>query len=185
MLSYIATVSGGLGFRLILATQYPTVTSIPSVVKQMSDAKLGFRLPTYKASEVVLDESGLETLPSLPGRAIYKTDRLTEPQVPFISDEMMWEHLKQYEVKKMNIQTHIKINRQMTILTSIRKLKFATRRHLMAVHDMGGIRNANRILKDLSPYVNNAVYQKEYVYYLNKRAVNCSTILRRLYQIVD
>ncbi|WIK98184.1 FtsK/SpoIIIE domain-containing protein [Bacillus bombysepticus] len=100
MLSYIATVSGGLGFRLILATQYPTVTSIPSVVKQMSDAKLGFRLPTYKASEVVLDESGLETLPSLPGRAIYKTDRLTELQVPFISDEMMWEHLKKYEVKK-------------------------------------------------------------------------------------
>lgn len=70
----------------------------------------------------------------------------------------------------MNIQTHIKINRQMTILTSIRKLKFATRRHLMAVHDMGGIRNANRILKDLSPYVNNTVYQKEYVYYLNKKS---------------
>ncbi|WP_324648355.1 replication-relaxation family protein [Bacillus paranthracis] len=69
----------------------------------------------------------------------------------------------------MNIQTHIQINRQMTILTSIRKLKFATRRHLMAVHDMGGIRNANRILKDLSPYVNNTVYQKEYVYYLNKK----------------
>ncbi|AQY38493.1 FtsK/SpoIIIE domain-containing protein [Bacillus thuringiensis] len=100
MLSYIATVSGGLGFRLILATQYPTVTSIPSVVKQMSDAKLGFRLPTYKASEVVLDESGLETLPSLPGRAIYKTDRLIELQVPFISDKLMWKHLKQYEVKK-------------------------------------------------------------------------------------
>ncbi|MED2040479.1 FtsK/SpoIIIE domain-containing protein [Bacillus wiedmannii] len=100
MLSYIATVSGGLGFRLILATQYPTVTSIPSVVKQMSDAKLGFRLPTRVASEVVLDESGLETLPSLPGRAIYKSDRLTEIQVPYISDEMMWEHLKEYEVEK-------------------------------------------------------------------------------------
>ncbi|MCP1180555.1 FtsK/SpoIIIE domain-containing protein [Bacillus sp. 1663tsa1] len=100
ILSYIATVSGGLGFRLILATQYPTVTSIPSVVKQMSDAKLGFRLPTRVASEVVLDESGLETLPSLPGRAIYKSDRLTEIQVPYISDEMMWKHLKKYEVKK-------------------------------------------------------------------------------------
>ncbi|USL15817.1 FtsK/SpoIIIE domain-containing protein [Bacillus thuringiensis] len=100
MLSYIATVSGGLGFRLILATQYPTVTSIPSVVKQMSDAKLGFRLPTRVASEVVLDESGLETLPSLPGRAIYKSDRLTEIQVPYISDEMMWKHLKEYEVEK-------------------------------------------------------------------------------------
>lgn len=100
MLSYIATVSGGLGFRLILATQYPTVTSIPSVVKQMSDAKLGFRLPTRVASEVVLDESGLETLPSSPGRAIYKSDRLTEIQVPYISDEMMWKHLKEYEVEK-------------------------------------------------------------------------------------
>ncbi|MGF9831621.1 FtsK/SpoIIIE domain-containing protein [Bacillus anthracis] len=100
MLSYIATVSGGLGFRLILATQYPTVTSIPSVVKQMSDAKLGFRLPTRVASEVVLDEPGLEVLPSLPGRAIYKSDRLTEIQVPYISDEMMWKHLKEYEVEK-------------------------------------------------------------------------------------
>ncbi|MEB9681392.1 cell division protein FtsK [Bacillus thuringiensis serovar pingluonsis] len=100
MLSYIATVSGGLGFRLILATQYPTVTSIPSVVKQMSDAKLGFRLPTRVASEVVLDESGLEILPSLPGRAIYKTDRLTEIQVPYISDEIMWKHLREYEVEK-------------------------------------------------------------------------------------
>ncbi|MED2934833.1 replication-relaxation family protein [Bacillus wiedmannii] len=69
----------------------------------------------------------------------------------------------------MNIQTHIKLNRQMMILTSIRKLKFATRRHLMAIHDLGGIRNANRILKDLSSFVNSTVYKKEYVYYLNKK----------------
>ncbi|PEL56103.1 cell division protein FtsK, partial [Bacillus toyonensis] len=34
------------------------------------------------------------------GRAIYKTDRLTELQVPFISDKLMWKHLKQYEEKK-------------------------------------------------------------------------------------
>ncbi|MHA4119774.1 replication-relaxation family protein, partial [Bacillus cereus] len=66
----------------------------------------------------------------------------------------------------MHIQTHIKMNRQMMILTSIRTLKFATRRHLMAIHDMGGIRNANRILKDLSLYVNSTVYKKEHVYYL-------------------
>ena len=39
----------------------------------------------------------------------------------------------------MNIQTHIKLNRQMMILTSIRKLKFATRRHLMAIHDLGAL----------------------------------------------
>ncbi|MDM5239124.1 replication-relaxation family protein [Bacillus cereus] len=38
----------------------------------------------------------------------------------------------------------------------------------MSVHDMGGIRNANRIMGDLKPYVNKAMQGKEYVYYLNK-----------------
>lgn len=82
----------------------------------------------------------------------------------------------------MHMQTHIKMNRQMMILTSIRKLKFATRRHLMAIHDMGGIRNANRILKDLSPYVNSTVYKKEHVYYLTiNKDVRYSMIRKRLY----
>ncbi|WBO90813.1 replication-relaxation family protein [Bacillus tropicus] len=68
----------------------------------------------------------------------------------------------------MNIQSHMKINRQMAILATIRKLQFATRRHLMSVHDMGGIRNANRIMGDLKPYVSKTMQGKEYVYYLNK-----------------
>lgn len=68
----------------------------------------------------------------------------------------------------MNIQSHMKINRQMAILATIRKLQFATRRHLMSVHDMGGIRNANRIMGDLKPYVSKTIKGKEYVYYLNK-----------------
>ncbi len=38
----------------------------------------------------------------------------------------------------------------------------------MCVHDMGGIRNANRIMSDLALYVNKTTYGKEYVYYLNK-----------------
>ena len=109
-------------------------------MKQNSDAKLGFRLPTQTASQVVIDEAGLEAIESVPGRALFKTDRLTEIQVPYISNEQMWDVLRQYEVKRMHIQTHIKMNRQMMILTSIRRLKFATRRHLMAIHDMGGIR---------------------------------------------
>lgn len=32
--------------------------------------------------------------------ALFKTDRLTEIQVPFISNETMWNVLKQYEVEK-------------------------------------------------------------------------------------
>ncbi|MGS0471607.1 replication-relaxation family protein [Bacillus pretiosus] len=68
----------------------------------------------------------------------------------------------------MNIQSHMKINRQMAILATIRKLQFATRRHVMSVHDIGGIRNANRIMGDLKPYLSKTMQGKEYVYYLNK-----------------
>lgn len=68
----------------------------------------------------------------------------------------------------MRIQTHLKINRQMAILATIRKLQFATRRHLMCVHEMGGIRNANRIMNDLSIYTSKVIHNKEYVYYLNQ-----------------
>ncbi|KAB7635303.1 FtsK/SpoIIIE domain-containing protein [Bacillus sp. B3-WWTP-C-10-D-3] len=99
-LSHIARIGGALGFRLIFCTQYPTGDTLPRQVKQNADAKLGFRLPTQTASEVVIDEPGLESIQSIPGRAIFKTDRLTEIQVPYISDETMWEHLKQYEVEK-------------------------------------------------------------------------------------
>ncbi|SMD91864.1 DNA translocase FtsK [Bacillus cereus] len=100
MLSHIARIGGALGFRLIFCTQYPTGDTLPRQVKQNSDAKLGFRLPTQTASSVVIDEPGLESIKSIPGRAIFKTDRLTEIQVPYISDEMMWNYLKQYEVEK-------------------------------------------------------------------------------------
>ena len=68
----------------------------------MSDAKLGFRLPTTVASQVVLDEPGLENLPSLPGRALFKTDRIYELQVPYLSDELMRELLSEYEVIKQH-----------------------------------------------------------------------------------
>ncbi|AYY27336.1 FtsK/SpoIIIE domain-containing protein [Bacillus cereus group sp. Bce033] len=99
MLSHIARIGGALGFRLIFCTQYPTSDTLPRQVKQNSDAKLGFRLPTQTASSVVIDEHGLESIESIPGRALFKTDRLTEIQVPYISNETMWAHLKQYEVK--------------------------------------------------------------------------------------
>ncbi|MDA1958366.1 FtsK/SpoIIIE domain-containing protein, partial [Bacillus cereus group sp. BcHK114] len=100
MLSHIARIGGALGFRLIFCTQYPTGDTLPRQVKQNSDAKLGFRLPTQTASQVVIDECGLESIKSIPGRALFKTDRLTEIQVPYISNETMWNVLKQYEVEK-------------------------------------------------------------------------------------
>ncbi len=115
MLSEIARIGGGLGFRLIFCTQYPTSDTLPRQIKQNADAKIGFRLPTTVASQVALDESGLEDLPSLPGRALFKTDRTEEIQVPYLKDTDMWKLLKKYKVVKQNeasnAQTESKTNR--------------------------------------------------------------------------
>ncbi|PEM24349.1 hypothetical protein CN617_25040, partial [Bacillus wiedmannii] len=35
------------------------------------------------------------------------------------------------------------------ILATIRKLQFATRRHVISIHEMGSIRNAKRIMRDI------------------------------------
>ncbi|COQ81049.1 DNA segregation ATPase FtsK/SpoIIIE and related proteins [Streptococcus pneumoniae] len=114
-MSEVARIGGGLGFRLIFCTQYPTADTLPRQIKQNSDAKIGFRLPTTVASQVALDEPGLENLPSLPGRALFKTDRTEEIQVPFLKDNDMWELLKQYKVVKQheasNTQTESETNR--------------------------------------------------------------------------
>lgn len=69
----------------------------------------------------------------------------------------------------MSLNTMQKQQRQMEILSTIRTLQFATRRHLMSVHDLGGIRNANRVLKELEGFTSVYIYRKEHVYYLNKK----------------
>ncbi|MGN4931954.1 replication-relaxation family protein [Bacillus cereus group sp. MYBK14-1] len=59
--------------------------------------------------------------------------------------------------------------RQIEILSSLNKLEFASRRQLQAIHALGSIRNANRILKDLQQYCHVTYHNREYVYYLNKK----------------
>ncbi|MGQ4666544.1 FtsK/SpoIIIE domain-containing protein [Metabacillus halosaccharovorans] len=98
-MSKIARLGAGLGFRQILATQYPTGDVIPRQCKQNSDAKLSFKVRNATASNVVLDEPGAEQLPRIKGRAIYLTDQKHVVQTPFIKDE---------EIKK-TIQPHINI----------------------------------------------------------------------------
>lgn len=87
-MSQMARLGAGLGYRLILATQYPTGDVIPRACKQNADAKLCFRVQTATASRVVLDETGAETLPEIRGRAIYQTaDKRQVVQTPFIDTE--------------------------------------------------------------------------------------------------
>ncbi|WP_336636834.1 FtsK/SpoIIIE domain-containing protein [Lysinibacillus fusiformis] len=89
-MSQIARLGAGLGFRQVLATQYPTGDVIPRQCKQNSDAKLSFRVQSATASRVVLDETGAELLPQIKGRAIYQTaDEREILQTPLItSDEI-------------------------------------------------------------------------------------------------
>lgn len=88
--------SGAFGYRVIVATQYPTVDTIPKEVKQNTDCKISFRLPTEIASRVAIDESGAEKL-EVPGRMIYRTTEKHIAQVPYIKN---FERLKKYECEK-------------------------------------------------------------------------------------
>ena len=71
----------------------------------------------------------------------------------------------------MNHQKMKQKSRQIEILSSLIKLEFATRRQLQAIHNLGSIRNANRILKDLRSYVHVTFHNREHVYYLNKKGL--------------
>jgi S-DNA-T family DNA segregation ATPase FtsK/SpoIIIE len=101
LMSQIARLGAGLGFRQILATQYPTGDVIPRQCKQNSDAKLSFRVQSATASRVVLDEAGAELLPQIKGRAIYQTaDKREIVQTPIITSETIRESIAEHYVKK-------------------------------------------------------------------------------------
>lgn len=87
-MSQISRLGAGLGFRLILATQYGTGDIIPRQCKQNSDAKLCFRVQSGVASRVVLDSEGADALPKIKGRAIYQmADERVIVQTPLITPE--------------------------------------------------------------------------------------------------
>lgn len=102
ILEYIAQVAGGLGYNLIMCSQYPVGDILPRLVKQNSDARLSFRLPTSTASNVILDESGAEDIAfRMRGRAIYKTDQKHMMQVPIMSNTKIDELLNPLKVSEV------------------------------------------------------------------------------------
>jgi S-DNA-T family DNA segregation ATPase FtsK/SpoIIIE len=97
ILEYIAQVAGGLGYNLIVCSQYPVATILPRLVKQNSDARISFRLPTSVASNVILDESGAEDIAyGMRGRAIYKADLKRLIQVPILENTEIDKLLKPF-----------------------------------------------------------------------------------------
>ncbi|WP_036689395.1 FtsK/SpoIIIE domain-containing protein [Paucisalibacillus globulus] len=100
IMSHIARVSGGLGYRMIFGTQYPTKEVMDNQIKANASAKISFRLQTGVQSKVAIDETGAEKL-EYPGRAIYKTVDNHIVQTPFISNAEMWKRLRRYEEKNV------------------------------------------------------------------------------------
>ncbi|SOC12951.1 S-DNA-T family DNA segregation ATPase FtsK/SpoIIIE [Ureibacillus xyleni] len=100
-MSQIARLGAGLGFRLVVATQYPTGDVIPRQVKQNSDAKLCFRVQSGVASRVVLDSEGAEMLPEIKGRAILQSaDKREIVQTPLVTSGMIKESIAPFVIKK-------------------------------------------------------------------------------------
>lgn len=101
LMSQIARLGAGLGFRQILASQYTTGDVIPRQCKQNADAKLAFRVQSEVASRVVLDGGGADLLPEIVGRAIYQTASNREIlQTPLVTSALINETLTPHYVKK-------------------------------------------------------------------------------------
>lgn len=94
-LSEIARIGGGIGYRLVYATQYPTKEAVPMQVKMNIVARLSFICASQVASRVLLDDIGAEDLPSIPGRAIYLVEKKRTVQVPYIDDKMMFKMMEE------------------------------------------------------------------------------------------
>lgn len=123
-MSQIARLGAGLGFRQILATQYPTGDVIPRQCKQNSDAKLCFRVQSGTASRVVLDSEGAEMLPEVKGRAIYQSaDKRIIVQTPLITSETIQETITPHVVEKGG--------------EVIEETKSATRKHIVKLETTG------------------------------------------------
>ncbi|UPW81889.1 FtsK/SpoIIIE domain-containing protein [Lysinibacillus sp. Ag94] len=101
IMSQIARLGAGLGFRLVVATQYPVGDVIPRQVKQNADAKLCFRVQSAVASRVVLDAEGAESLPMIKGRAIYQTaDKRETLQTLLITPQIIHDTIQPHIIEK-------------------------------------------------------------------------------------
>ena len=96
-LGELARLSGGLGYRVILATQHPVVQAVPSVVKANIVARISFICANNTASRVILDESGAEDLPAIAGRCIYLIEKQRILQVPYLDDKKMFKMMEERE----------------------------------------------------------------------------------------
>lgn len=90
----------GAGYYVIYATQYPSAQAISMQIKRNIPARLCFVLDSSTASLTVLDRSGAEHLPEVPGRGIYKNVSQTILQTPYIENSTISTLIQPFIVKK-------------------------------------------------------------------------------------
>ena len=100
-LSQLARIGRSTGHRVIYCTQYPLRETINPQIKNNLDTRIAMKLKSSKASEVVLDETGAQDLPKgIPGRALYKIDKLEEIQTYYLDEKIALQLLEPYRVVK-------------------------------------------------------------------------------------
>jgi DNA segregation ATPase FtsK/SpoIIIE, S-DNA-T family len=90
----------GSGHYVIYATQYPTTQTVASQIKRNIPARLTYVLDSSTASIAVLDSSGAESLPEIPGRGIYKMVKQQVIQTPFIKNTIIDKLIQSFNVNK-------------------------------------------------------------------------------------
>lgn len=93
-LTRLISKGGAVGLRVCYCTQYPSTKSVDMSIKANIVSRLSFIAASRFGSQVILDESGAEDLPAIPGRAIYKVERKRTVQVPYIDDKMMFQMME-------------------------------------------------------------------------------------------
>jgi hypothetical protein len=88
------------GFYVIYATQYPSAQAIPMQIKRNIPARLSFVLDSGTASTTVLDTTGAEDLPDIPGRGIYKDTKMGVLQAPYMSNKKIKEIIEPHIIIK-------------------------------------------------------------------------------------
>ncbi|MGG1691828.1 replication-relaxation family protein [Heyndrickxia ginsengihumi] len=69
-----------------------------------------------------------------------------------------------------------------SILLSLKKQGYLTRRQIQTIHNLKGDRNANRILNDMSEYLQSFRHEMEKVYYLSRKGrerVKCDVVRKK------
>lgn len=99
----IARMGREVGVHLIYCTQYPTVDLVSNQIRINCGMRLCFYVPEQTQSEVILQRKGAEDLNAIPGRAIFKSNKYSTVQVPYVGDDDKWERmLTQFKTEVIN-----------------------------------------------------------------------------------